>query len=930
MSADNQGAFCGPRICDVGSRGIIKLPWGGDDEQEWPDGVRAPLYFIALVWCFLGVALISDVFMGAIEHITSKRVRKFSAQRGRYVTEMVWNPTVANLTLMALGSSAPEILLSVIELLGNDFYSGDMGPFTIVGSAAFNLFVIIAVCVMSIPDDDLRSIKEMPVYFTTAIWSLFAYGWLLVILEGSSQNVVEPWEGMLTLGFMPVLVLMAFLADKGYIFSMCSDAGSAEKGVVAECMSKDELAEAVAKMRQEYETAGAKPLSDKVLAKLIDHEYSQGHSRAHYRVGAIRAITGGKRVGPKRSATLIGRALERRLKKVAPEPEGQKKDGQVMDLVDEGAAKKTIIQFAALSYAMVENLGPREVFVERSGNLDKKVRVKFSTREGTAKACEDYVHQSGELIFDIGVESLSIKLEIVDDTAFENNEEFFVDLRDPDIIDADGKILSADACGGYRAEIGEKATTTIVIIDDDLPGQLRFKGDQKGNDNITIKDGPEDFTVNLRVERSNGCAGQVMCKYKTEDASAKAGIDYVATEGTLVFENGIIQQTIPCIIKGSARYERKEVFRVVLSDVEGGATFDPECDGSQDNCCILSVIIECSGGKAKERVDYVWHKLQRRWDKSRLGHTSWKEQFIGALYVNGSSPEEHNLGSQNPNELISPTHSDTSSMSSLSLEVAEEPSLSDYVMHIITLPWKLLFAFVPPTEYCGGWLCFVCSLGMIALITALIGDLAALFGCVLGVPDEVTAITFVALGTSLPDLFASRTAAVQDPTADASVGNVTGSNSVNVFLGLGLPWTMGSLYWSWTEPDAAWIEKFAPPAGIESLVPIPPRFRGGAFVVRSGALAPSVAVFTCCALGPWACSTCAGGAWAASWAGRGTTRCCPPAPSSACGWCSWPCAPTSPWTSGSATEAPGPPRGSLFAPPRSGGVPRRGALPRGS
>lgn len=27
----------------------------------------------------------------------------------------VWNETVANLTLMALGSSAPEILLSVIQ-----------------------------------------------------------------------------------------------------------------------------------------------------------------------------------------------------------------------------------------------------------------------------------------------------------------------------------------------------------------------------------------------------------------------------------------------------------------------------------------------------------------------------------------------------------------------------------------------------------------------------------------------------------------------------------------------------------------------------------------------------------------------------------------------------------------------------------------------
>ena len=42
---------------------------------------------IALAWCFLGVALIADVFMGAIEHITSKRVRKFNAKTGRYVTE---------------------------------------------------------------------------------------------------------------------------------------------------------------------------------------------------------------------------------------------------------------------------------------------------------------------------------------------------------------------------------------------------------------------------------------------------------------------------------------------------------------------------------------------------------------------------------------------------------------------------------------------------------------------------------------------------------------------------------------------------------------------------------------------------------------------------------------------------------------------------
>lgn len=57
-----------------------------------------------------------------------------------------------------------------------------------------------------------------------------------------------------------------------------------------------------------------------------------------------------------------------------------------------------------------------------------------------------------------------------------------------------------------------------------------------------------------------------------------------------------------------------------------------------------------------------------------------------------------------------------------------------------------------------------------------------------------SAITLVALGTSLPDTFASRSAAVMDPDADASIMNVTGSNAVNVLLGLGLPWFLGALY----------------------------------------------------------------------------------------------------------------------------------------
>jgi len=167
-------------------------------------------------------------------------------------------------------------------------------------------------------------------------------------------------------------------------------------------------------------------------------------------------------------------------------------------------------------------------------------------------------------------------------------------------------------------------------------------------------------------------------------------------------------------------------------------------------------------------------------------------------------------------------------------------------MHVITVPWKVLFAIIPPVDYCGGWLCFCCALAMIGGVTALIGDLAALFGCCLGIPDSVTAITFVALGTSLPDTFASKTAAVDDKYADASIGNVTGSNSVNVFLGLGMPWFMGAVHWAIHGSDLVdeWKLKYGDGTVDWDVNAYP----DAAFVVVGGSLGFSVTVFTCCAL----------------------------------------------------------------------------------
>merc|ERR1719253_253193 len=90
----------------------LVLPLFGDSEMDWPNEIRIILYLLGLGWTFLGIAIISDVFMAGIEKVTSWKKRVKDPKTGKSTTMYIWNATVANLTLMALGSSAPEILLA--------------------------------------------------------------------------------------------------------------------------------------------------------------------------------------------------------------------------------------------------------------------------------------------------------------------------------------------------------------------------------------------------------------------------------------------------------------------------------------------------------------------------------------------------------------------------------------------------------------------------------------------------------------------------------------------------------------------------------------------------------------------------------------------------------------------------------------------------
>ena len=111
---------------------------------------------------------------------------------------------------MALGSSAPEILLTIIETVSTlGEKPGELGIFAIVGSGAYNLMVISAVSILSV--EEVKKIYDLGVFFITATFSLLAYLWMYFCLVDNEISVTEAW---LTFFYFFLLVGMAYGADR--------------------------------------------------------------------------------------------------------------------------------------------------------------------------------------------------------------------------------------------------------------------------------------------------------------------------------------------------------------------------------------------------------------------------------------------------------------------------------------------------------------------------------------------------------------------------------------------------------------------------------------------------------------------------------------------------------------------------------------------
>ncbi|CAJ1342515.1 unnamed protein product [Effrenium voratum] len=847
------------RICEPGGSGQW-LPFGGDWELELNPRVRMVLYFIGMIYSFMGVSIVADLFMSAIERVTSVQRCVQIGTSKRFRTSPVWNETVATLTLMALGSSAPEIMLSLNDIVKRTFVQGKLGASTIVGSAAFNLFVIIAVCINAIPAGWLARPKlpallsrqtceramtaEQPGYIPACPdeGDIERFAEEVEAAEpGSAQRALAlaNWAAALGAGGQEAQALeasqQALEAFEDLGPKACESPGYASSAVnvgdhLNELGRHDEAMELFEKAHQVYLAAGWERTLNYavVLHNLGNCCFKQGRAAPameHYRqaLSAYEAVVLGEE-SPQYAELLEVSFIPKILSwfEIMSEVRQIKQRGVygltaffsifayvwllficVVSSIDEIELWEGIVTFlyfptfvtvcyladvGVLTAANIrQKLCPRRSEEEENGPKTwlEKFKVEnfkeedLDPEEKQRREEEERKREAARMAKEreLGHGPKGRRARLCQRLRCCRRNTKSQEVEEPEDLEP----LEQEEENTYLSD------PSILLLDDDgNPLENEYGIITFSKHSLTIRASEEEQQIPVQVVRKNGNEGKVTCTYRLEQLSAIPGFDYEEDEGEVQFRDGVQVAELTLSILPKKRGERSDRFQVVLEEPTGGAEFNPDFDGGEE-CQRLTVIVEneIRGGSCLTMaIDSIVNL-----DELRQGTALWRDQVLEAIYVGGSREEQEQAGAL------------------------------DWLSHLIWLPWNFTFSMMtPPPAYLGGWVCFFISLMHIAWLTIIIGDLAELFGCVANVDDNITAISFVALGTSVPDLFASMTAAKQDPNADASIVNVTGSNSVNVFLGIGMPWLLASFYWY---------------------------LQGGKFAVKSQGMSFSVLVFTC-------------------------------------------------------------------------------------
>jgi solute carrier family 8 (sodium/calcium exchanger) len=500
----------------------------------WVQGVA---YLLILFYLFLGIALVADIFMESIETITSKTtlVTIPSAEGNIVIEKPVWNPTIANLTLMALGSSAPEIILSVSEVAKDiEAVPGMLGPMTIVGSASFNLMVISAVSIMAVTE--VKKIYDLNVFFITVVSSTWAYVWYFLVLSVITPDEVTLLEAFLTVGYMVILLIFAYSADR--CTARSTDAKEEEENnkklamkARLRLLGKKYGMKAIVECCYEQKPDGG------VRVKANDAADIQEYFRRLLDVQDLHAVPLDEIIDCMNPENPVERiAYRRQVAAAAPKSfvkvKGGAKDealtGEAAIIHENNENMNADIGFKHAKYEVAEGNQVVNVTIVKKCKEDFTVRVR--TVDVQALAPKDYEAKDEYITIKHHETERIIQIKIVNDAEWEPDKDFKVELLGDD---------------GLRLA-GNDSECVVTIIDDEKPGVLGFE-----DRFVNIKRSKAMAT--LKILRTQGSDGVVECRVFTaepdnadviEGEPAVVNEDFKELDEQVVFEAGVVERTV--------------------------------------------------------------------------------------------------------------------------------------------------------------------------------------------------------------------------------------------------------------------------------------------------------------------------------------------------------------------------------------------------
>ena len=206
------------------------------------------------------------------------------------------------------------------------------------------------------------------------------------------------------------------------------------------------------------------------------------------------------------------------------------------------------VSFTESTYLIDDERSVISVELKRTGDLSKEASIELATLDGSAEADVDFGHFLKRVEFAEGAATAQVEIEILN-LQRTTDKDFRLVLRWPFQLEITGSDV-----------IEVKLAKNVITL-----GQAQFSG--------ALQSVAENAgAVALTVSRVNGSDGEITVNYQTQDGSAKAGTDYTAASGELVFAEGETSKTISIAILNNSTVDGSRSFSVNLSGNNLGAT----------------------------------------------------------------------------------------------------------------------------------------------------------------------------------------------------------------------------------------------------------------------------------------------------------------------------------------------------------------------